>query len=272
MSVLAASTAAGNAELIAFIVLAPVAVLTALGMVLNRNAIYAALLLVGNFFCLAVFYLLLQAQFMAAVQVIVYAGAIMVLFLFVLMLLGVRRDDRLSDGIRVQGTVAFVLGAVLLVGILAAVGAGALPDGVSGLARANQGGNVEALGRLLFTRYTLAFEATGVLLLVAGVGALVLARRISPRDGGEDEAEVRRPPWPQPETEPETAEREPVAAGVPTGAAATAATTAPAAATAATAAAGAGAPVAADPVATADPGGDGHTPGAPGGAPERRTA
>lgn len=262
MSVLAASTAAGNAELVAFIVLAPVAVLTALGMVLNRNAIYAALLLVGNFFCLAAFYLFLQAQFMAAVQVIVYAGAIMILFLFSLMLLGVRRDDRLSDGIRVQSTVAFVLGAVLLVGILAAVGAGALPDGVSGLARANQGGNVEALGRLLFTRYTLAFEATGVLLLVAGVGALVLARRTSQRDGGEDEAEVRRPPRPQPETEPETAEREPVAAGVPTGAAATAAT----------AAAGAGAPVAADPAAAADPDGNGHTPGAPGGAPERRTA
>jgi NADH-quinone oxidoreductase subunit J len=266
VSVLAASTAAGTAELIAFIVLAPVAVLTALGMVFNRNAIYAALLLVGNFFCLAVFYLLLQAQFMAAVQVIVYAGAIMILFLFVLMLLGVRREDQLSGQLRVQGTVAFVLGAVLLAGILAAVGSGALPDGASALARANQGGNVEALGRLLFTRYTLAFEATGVLLLVAGVGALVLARRVSPRDGGEDEAEVRRPPRPKPVTgEPEDAEREPVAAAVPAGAAA---------ATAAVAAApdrAAGADPA-DPTAAADPGDDGHTPGAPGGAPERRTA
>jgi NADH-quinone oxidoreductase subunit J len=269
VSVLAASTAAGTAELIAFIVLAPVSVLTALGMVFNRNAIYAALLLVGNFFCLAVFYLLLQAQFMAAVQVIVYAGAIMILFLFVLMLLGVRREDQLSGQLRVQGTVAFVLGAVLLAGILAAVGSGALPDGASALARANQGGNVEALGRLLFTRYTMAFEATGVLLLVAGVGALVLARRVSPRDGGEDEAEVRRPPRPKPATgEPETAEREPVAAAVSAGAAAAP----PAAAAAEPVAAEPAAPPAADPAAAADPGDDGHAPGAPGGAPERRTA
>ncbi len=85
-AVLAATTPAQRAELILFVVLAPVSVLTALGMVLNRRAVYSALLLVVNFFCLAAFYVLLQAQFLAAVQVIVYAGAIMVLFLFVVML------------------------------------------------------------------------------------------------------------------------------------------------------------------------------------------
>jgi NADH-quinone oxidoreductase subunit J len=79
-----AATASEQAELIVFVVLAPLAVVTALGMVLTRNAVYSALLLVVNFFCLAGFYVLLEAQFVAAVQVIVYAGAIMVLFLFVL--------------------------------------------------------------------------------------------------------------------------------------------------------------------------------------------
>ncbi len=91
--VVAATTPAQRAELILFVILAPVSVLTALGMVLNRHAVYSALLLVVNFFCLAAFYVLLQAQFLAAVQVIVYAGAIMVLFLFVLMLLGVSSED-----------------------------------------------------------------------------------------------------------------------------------------------------------------------------------
>ena len=173
----AVSASADRAEFVVFLVLAPASVLAALGMVFNRNAVYSALLLVLNFFCLAVFYVLLQAQFLAAVQVIVYAGAIMVLFLFVLMLLGVERTEILNETIRGQRVLAAGLGLILLAGVVGAVLVGVFPANQAGLAAANSGGNVQAVGRLLFTRYTLAFEATGVLLLVAGVGALVLGKR-----------------------------------------------------------------------------------------------
>jgi NADH-quinone oxidoreductase subunit J len=174
---LLAATAAERAELVVFVVLAPIAVVSALGMVLNRNAIYSALLLVVNFFCLAGFYVLLEAQFVAAVQVIVYAGAIMVLFLFVLMLLGTSAEEAVRETIRGQRPAA----VLLTLGLLAAVGA-ALLGGVfdaepGSLAQVNEGGNVQAVGRLLFTRYTFAFELAGILLVVAAVGALVLGKR-----------------------------------------------------------------------------------------------
>jgi len=178
MSAVLAATLTGAqwAEFVAFVILAPVSVLAALGMVFNRNAIHAALLLVVNFFCLAVFYLVNEAQFVFVVQIAVYAGAIMVLFLFVLMLLGIDRRESLVETIKGQRVWAAVLGVVLLGGVITAVVTGAFPSDAAGLAAANEGGNVRAIGRLLFTRYTLAFEATGVLLLVAGVAALVLAR------------------------------------------------------------------------------------------------
>jgi NADH-quinone oxidoreductase subunit J len=222
-----AATAAQTAELVAFIVLAPLSVVAALGMVFNRNAVYSALLLVINFFCLAIFYLMLEAQFLAAVQVIVYAGAIMVLFLFVLMLLGVEREEILTETIKGQRTAAVILCALLLAGIITSVLAGVFQVGQAGLTAANAGGNVAAVGRLLFTRYTLAFEATGVLLLVAGVGALVLGKpradeddeaggrqvRRRPRTGSpaDDTPEVREPqapatPQPDPDSEPSEAE------------------------------------------------------------------
>jgi NADH-quinone oxidoreductase subunit J len=172
-----AATASENAELIVFIVLAPLAVVTALGMVLSRNAVYSALLLVVNLFCLAGFYVLLEAQFVAAVQVIVYAGAIMVLFLFVLMLLGVESQEALRETIRGQRPAAVLLSLGLLVAIVGALAAGAFDAAPSSLAAANQGGNVQAVGRLLFTRYTFAFETAGILLVVAAVGALVLGKR-----------------------------------------------------------------------------------------------
>jgi NADH-quinone oxidoreductase subunit J len=175
---LLATTAAERTELVVFVILAPVSVVTALGMVLSRNAVYSALLLVVNFFCLAAFYVLLEAQFLAAVQVIVYAGAIMVLFLFVLMLLGVANEDVLRETIKGQRPAAVVLGVLLLVAIVAALLSGAFSGGGQGaLQAANAGGNVQAVGRLLFTRYVFAFEITGLLLLVAAVGALVLGKR-----------------------------------------------------------------------------------------------
>jgi NADH-quinone oxidoreductase subunit J len=172
-----AATASEQAELIVFIVLAPLAVVTALGMVLTRNAVYSALLLVVNFFCLAGFYVLLEAQFVAAVQVIVYAGAIMVLFLFVLMLLGTGNELPMRETFKGQRPAAVLLSLGLLVAIVGALAAGAFDAEPASLAAANQGGNVEAVGRLLFTRYTFAFETAGILLVVAAVGALVLGKR-----------------------------------------------------------------------------------------------
>jgi NADH-quinone oxidoreductase subunit J len=176
-ALLAKTTPAEQAELVVFVVLAPLAVLSALGMVLNRNAVYSALLLVVNFFCLAGFYVLLEAQFVAAVQVIVYAGAIMVLFLFVLMLLGVGNEEVLKETIRGQRPAAAVLTVLLLVAVGGALLAGVLDASPVSLAQANEGGNVQAIGRILFTRYVFAFEAAGLLLVVAAVGALVLGKR-----------------------------------------------------------------------------------------------
>jgi NADH-quinone oxidoreductase subunit J len=172
-----AATPSEQAELLTFAVLAPVAVLSALGMVLNRNAVYSALLLVVNFFCLAGFYVLLEAQFVAAVQVIVYAGAIMVLFLFVLMLLGIGNEDVLKETIRGQRPLAVLLSLLLVGAVGAALLAGVFDTEPASLADANTGGNVQAVGRLLFTRYVFAFEAAGILLVVAAVGALVLGKR-----------------------------------------------------------------------------------------------
>jgi NADH-quinone oxidoreductase subunit J len=172
-----AATASEQAELIVFVVLAPLSVVTAVGMVLNRNAVYSALLLVVNFFCLAGFYVLLEAQFVAAVQVIVYAGAIMVLFLFVLMLLGIGNEEVVSETIKGQRPAAVLLTLGLLVAVVGALLAGAFDAAPASLAQANEGGNVQAVGRLLFTRYTFAFETAGILLAVAAVGAVVLGKR-----------------------------------------------------------------------------------------------
>ena len=180
MTPILAATASERAELITFIILAPVSVVSALGVVLSRNAVYSALLLVVNFFCLAGFYVLLEAQFVAAVQVIVYAGAIMVLFLFVLMLLGVESQEAVRETIKGQRPAAVLLTLGLLVAIVAGLGAGVFDTAPTSLAAANEGGNVQAVGRLLFTRYTFAFETAGVLLMVAAVGALVLGKRQRP--------------------------------------------------------------------------------------------
>jgi NADH-quinone oxidoreductase subunit J len=189
---LAATTSAQRAELIFFVVLAPLSVVTALGMVLNRHAVYSALLLVVNFFCLAAFYVFLQAQFLAAVQVIVYAGAIMVLFLFVLMLLGISREDVLHETIKGQRPAAAILVVLLLGGVVWAIFAHPFRGPGVDLAKVANNDNVRAIGQLLYTRYVFAFEATGLLLVVAAVGALVLGRRptrAGERGQGADQAE-----------------------------------------------------------------------------------
>ncbi len=164
-------------EAVAFWILAPIAVAAAIGVVLSRHAVHAALLLVADFFCLAVFYFLQGAPFLAAVQIIVYAGAIMVLFLFVLMLVGVDSSDSLVETLRGQraASLAFGIGfAALLIGLIG--NATAHVRGV-GLGSANSGGNVVGIAKLLFTTYVFPFEATSALLIVAALGAMVLGHR-----------------------------------------------------------------------------------------------
>lgn len=190
-----------TAEALTFWLLAPVSLGAAIAMVLMRNAVHAALMLVVNLFTIAVFYALLEAQFLAVVQIIVYAGAIMVLFLFVLMLTGVNRDEPRIQRIRGQGPAALLLGLALLAFLVPAVAGGLLgsdaacpsgpaateavpPEAVpaeatrcQGLAEANADGNVRGVGRILFTDYVWPFEVTSALLVIAALGAMVLGRR-----------------------------------------------------------------------------------------------
>jgi NADH-quinone oxidoreductase subunit J len=157
-----------------FVALTAVAVGSALTVIVHRNPIYSAIALVVTFLCLGGYYVLLQAQLVAAVHVIVYAGAIMVLFLFVIMLLDVRREEgsRLRVG-GVQLTLGTAAGTALLLLLWAAMAAA--PEG--GPPPPLPKGNTQAVGYLLFTRYLLPFELTSLILLVAMVGALILAKR-----------------------------------------------------------------------------------------------
>jgi NADH-quinone oxidoreductase subunit J len=167
-----------NLDLILFLVLALVSIATAMGMLLSRNAIYSALFLVLNFVTVAVFYLLLGAPFIAMSQVTVYAGAIMVLFLFVIMLLGAESLPQV-EVLPWQRPLAITL-AVLLVGeaaYLLITRAKPAGDIVPPGATANTVENLRQLGMSLFNDYLLPFEVTSILLLVAMVGAIVLIRK-----------------------------------------------------------------------------------------------
>jgi NADH-quinone oxidoreductase subunit J len=163
-----------------FWVLAPVSIGSAIAMLFQRNAVHAALLLIVNLFTVAVFYLILDAPFLFAVQIIVYTGAIMVLFLFVIMLLGVDRDEVLSERIAWQRPAAIAVGLGVFAELVVAIraGVGFATKGPEAFAEtANRGGNAEALARSLFRTYFFPFEATSVLLIVAAIAAMVLAQR-----------------------------------------------------------------------------------------------
>jgi NADH-quinone oxidoreductase subunit J len=165
----------GTGEAVVFWVLGPIALAGALGMVLSRNAVHSALWLVNTMLALGVFYVVQQAPFLGAVQIIVYTGAIMILFLFVLMLVGRESSDSVVETLRGQRVAAIVLG----IGFAGLVGAGVAraTEGtvVRGLADAGGNGNIRGIAGLLFTRYLLAFEVTSALLITAAVGAMVLA-------------------------------------------------------------------------------------------------
>jgi len=161
-------------ELIFFMILSLVAVGAALGLLFSSNAVYAALFLVLNFITVAVFYLMLNAPFLAMAQVTVYAGAIMVLFLFVIMLLGTSKLKPNPEN-RWQRILALVLGGGLLaeIGVLFIFqGRGLQLIGEIG----SNFGSPESIGLELFRQYLLPFEITSILLLVAMIGAIVLTR------------------------------------------------------------------------------------------------
>ncbi len=163
-----------SADLIFFLALAFVAVGAALGLLFSRNAVYAALFLVLNFITVAIYYLLLNAPFLAMAQVTVYAGAIMVLFLFVIMLLGTKKLKTRGDNLW-QRRLAIGLGVVLLTEIAAlflAKGQNVLMVGEIGA----KFGSPESIGIELFNQYLLPFEITSILLLVGMIGAIVLSK------------------------------------------------------------------------------------------------
>ena len=173
-------TSTSTGESTTFWLLAPVAVLAALGMVLARNAVHSALLLVVNLFCVAVFYLVQDAPFLGFVQIIVYTGAIMVLFLFVLMLVGVDSSDSLVETLRGQRVAAILLGLGFAGLLVFPIGAAIEGRSAAGLEAANAGGNVHTIGRLLFSEYVFVFEAISALLVVATIGTMVLGHRERP--------------------------------------------------------------------------------------------
>ena len=157
----------------AFFIVAMIATGSALGLILRTNAIHGALFLVVNLGSIAALYLMLGAEFLAAAQVIVYAGAIMVLFVFAIMVLIPGKDETGPDPRRAARLLALPVGALLLLLLVFVIVGrlrGAPPAG-------GPSGSVPALGRLLFTSYLFPFELTSVLLLAAMVGVLLLARR-----------------------------------------------------------------------------------------------
>jgi NADH-quinone oxidoreductase subunit J len=163
-------------EAVLFWIVGPIAVLAALGLVISRKAVHGALFVAVTMLCLAVLYLALEAPFLGAVQVVVYTGAIMMLFLFVIMLVGVDASDSRVETIRGQRVAAVFAGLGLGV-LLVAVAGNALVTEPAGMAAATPDGNVAAIADRIFSRYVWAFEVTSALLITAALGAMVLTHR-----------------------------------------------------------------------------------------------
>jgi NADH-quinone oxidoreductase subunit J len=177
-----------NYELIFFYIFAVMAVGGALSVLLFRSPVYCALALVGTFGFLAAIFILLGNEFVAAIQILIYAGAIMVLFLFVIMLLNLRSVRPFN----LHWTLPKVLGVAVSIGILAQMigvftssAARIGPLDVYSPQRIADEGAVQIIGQILFTDYVLPFEVISVLLMVAVIGAVVIAKRRLPPSGGE---------------------------------------------------------------------------------------
>lgn len=176
MSPQLAAYATSTGEAFQFWVLGTVAVIGALSTVFMKRAVHSALSLAGTMIVLAVFYLANGAYFLGIVQIVVYTGAIMMLFLFVVMLVGVTAADSLKETIKGQRWLALLCGAGFGVLLLAGIANASLKD-FAGTGQANANGNVEGLAALIFTKYVFAFEITGALLITAAIGAMVLTHR-----------------------------------------------------------------------------------------------
>ncbi|MDI6754478.1 MAG: NADH-quinone oxidoreductase subunit J [Thermodesulfobacteriota bacterium] len=166
-------------ETFLFVLLAVVTTIAAILVIVQRNPVASAIYLIITLFCLAGIYLLLSAPFIAVIQVLVYAGAIMVLFLFVIMLLNLEKEKKLIYRNRLQKVLGVFLGGVLLAQI-GMIFSSVLLEGSKGKFPAEKVaalGNTEVVARLLFTDFLLPFEIVSVLLLVAIVGAIVLAKK-----------------------------------------------------------------------------------------------
>ena len=170
-------------ESFVFWILGTLSVLAALGIVFSRNAIHAGLSLAGVMISLAIFYAMEDAPFLAVVQVIVYAGAIMMLFLFVLMLVGVDSSDSLVETIRGQRLASGLFGIAFVALLVGTIGHTIVHTKAAGIPTAEAGtDNPQALAKLIFTTYFWPFEIVSALLIVAAVGAMVLAHRERPAD------------------------------------------------------------------------------------------
>ncbi len=193
-------------DLITFVVSAAFVLAGAVGVVTSRNPVHAALSLVLTLFGVAVLFVEQHADFLAAVQVIVYAGAIVVLFLFVIMFLGVdRQEDIEAEPLKGQRPLAFLLIVAALAGVIALFVDAHWVTGAHSVAGSTTAGghtDVSLLGRSIFTTYLFAFEATAALLVIAVVGAVVLSRRPSgPPSGGEGSEEPAAGELPEPAPE-----------------------------------------------------------------------
>ncbi|KKD05205.1 NADH-quinone oxidoreductase subunit J [Streptomyces sp. WM6386] len=176
MSMQLAAYSTSTGEAFQFWVLGTVAVIGALCTVFMKKAVHSALSLAGTMIILAVFYLANGAYFLGVVQIIVYTGAIMMLFLFVVMLVGVTAADSLKETIKGQRWLALLCGLGFGILLAAGIGNASLTE-FNGMAQANANGNVEGLATLIFTKYVFAFEITGALLITATVGAMLLTHR-----------------------------------------------------------------------------------------------
>ena len=170
------SGAPGPGETVLFWTVGPLMVLAALGLLFARKAVHAALSMAVVMVSLGGVYVGLQAPFLGMVQVFVYTGAVMMLFLFVLMLVGVDSSDSLVETLRGQRVVGGLAAAGFLGFVLVALGRTAFPEPV-GLVEVNEAGNITGIAAQIFSRYVWAFEMTAALLVVAALGAMVLAHR-----------------------------------------------------------------------------------------------
>lgn len=166
----------GTGELVLFWVLGPLMVVAALGLLFLRKAVHTALTTAVVMVSLGGVYVAQGAAFLGVVQVFVYTGAVMMLFLFVLMLIGVDSSDSLVETIRGQRLVGFLASAGFLLVLCTAIGRTVFPP-ATGLGPVNEAGNMTGLAALIFSRYVVAFELTGALLIIAAIGSMVLAHR-----------------------------------------------------------------------------------------------